>query len=107
MLTREEVLAALRQQYPYLSREYGVRRIGLFGSFARSQPSETSDVDLVVELDRPLGLRFVELAEHLEALLGRKVDLLTPAGLASIRSQAISRSIAESMACDMIETVHA
>ncbi|WP_322488617.1 nucleotidyltransferase family protein [Chloroflexus sp.] len=43
-----------------------------------------SDVDIIVEFERPLGFRFVELAEHLERLLGRRVDLLTPTGVRGI-----------------------
>lgn len=92
-MTREAVIELLGRERSYLAREFGVRRLGLFGSFARDESTEESDVDLVVELDRPLGLRFVELAEHLEAVLARKVDLLTPAGLESLRVGAVRREI--------------
>ncbi len=92
-MTREAVIELLGRERSYLAREFGVRRLGLFGSFARDESTEESDVDLVVELDRPLGLRFVELAEHLEAVLARKVDLLTPAGLESLRAGAVRREI--------------
>jgi predicted nucleotidyltransferase len=63
--------------------EYGVKRIGLFGSHAKGAPSERSDVDLVVEFARPIGLKFIEFAEYLESLLGKKVDVLTPASRGS------------------------
>jgi predicted nucleotidyltransferase len=85
MMNREKILALLRQHYPYLAAKYGVKRIGLFGSYAQGQPHEESDIDLVVEFERPIGLRFVELAEYLEHLLGRRVDLVTPAGIRGIR----------------------
>ncbi len=75
MPNREEVMTLLRQHYPYLAAQYGVKKIGLFGSYARDQSDETSDVDIIVEFERPLGFRFVELAEYLEHLLG-----LRPAG---------------------------
>jgi hypothetical protein len=97
MLTREKVIELLRQNRAYLSAEYGVRRIGVFGSYARGQPGATSDVDLVVEFDRPVGFRFIELAEYLENLLGCKVDILTPTGIQSIRIAHIARNIAESV----------
>jgi len=87
-MTKESILDLLARERAYLAREYGVRRLGLFGSFARGEAGEESDVDLVVELDRPLGLRFVDLAEHLEHVLSRRVDLLTPAGLESMRAGA-------------------
>jgi len=96
MLTREEIIRILQEQYPYLASEFGVKRIGLFGSYAQGMPTETSDVDIVVEFDRPVGFRFVEFAEYLEHLLGKSVDVLTPAGIQGIRVDRIARSIEES-----------
>jgi len=49
----------------------------VFGSFARGEQEEASDVDILVELERPIGLAFFELWDELENLLGRRVDLLT------------------------------
>jgi predicted nucleotidyltransferase len=74
---KEQVLETLREESPYLQEQYGVVRLALYGSFAQDTSTESSDVDLLVELSRPLGLEFVALAEHLEAVLGRKVDLAT------------------------------
>jgi predicted nucleotidyltransferase len=62
-MSKEKVAELLREKYPYLVSEYGVKRIGLFGSYAKGTPSETSDVDVVVEFARPIGLRFVEFIE--------------------------------------------
>lgn len=95
MLTRETITSRLREDYPYLAAEYGVKRIGLFGSFANDTADESSDVDMVVEFQRPIGFKFIELVEHLEHLLGRKVDVLTPAGLQGIRVAGVARNIAE------------
>ena len=97
MLTREKITAILREKYPYLASEYGVKRIGLFGSYARDTSTETSDIDIVVEFARPIGFRFVELTEYLESLLGKSVDVLTPAGIQAIRVDRIARSIEESI----------
>ena len=96
-LTRDAVLDRLRESYPALSRQFGVRRIGLFGSFASETANEASDVDLIIDFDRPIGLVFVELVDYLEALLGRKVDVLTRAGLQGIRLPVVARQIAESV----------
>jgi predicted nucleotidyltransferase len=74
---REHVLVTLREESPYLQERYGVVRLALYGSFAQGTSTERSDVDLLVELSRPLGLEFVALAEHLETMLGRKVRLTT------------------------------
>lgn len=95
--TRDSILDRLRESYPELQARFGVRQIGLFGSFASDTANEASDVDLIVDFDRPLGLRFVELVEYLEALLGRKVDVLTSAGLQAIRLPAVARRIEESV----------
>ena len=51
----------------------------------------------MVEFERSIGLRFMELGDHLESLLGHKVDLLTPTGIQAIRSQAIRQEISESV----------
>ena len=87
----------MRAEYPFLAAEFGVRKIGLFGSFAKGQSDERSDIDIIVEFDRPIGFRFFEFAEYLENLLGRKVDVLTPQGIQGIRIERIAKSIAESI----------
>jgi len=97
MVTKEQIMRSLREQYPYLAAEYGVKRIGIFGSYAKGQPDETSDVDIIVEFERPVGFKFTELAEYLEHLLGRKVDVLTPAGLQGIRVTRAAEDIEESI----------
>jgi hypothetical protein len=97
MLTKEHVARLLQERNAYLASEFGVRRIGLFGSLARDLAREGSDIDLVVEFERPIGLRFMELGDYLESLLGHEVDLLTPAGIQAIRSQAIRQEISESI----------
>lgn len=96
MLTKEEITRVLREHYPYLASEYGVKRIGMFGSYAKDTSTETSDIDIVVEFDRPIGFRFVELVEYLGGLLGKQVDVLTPAGIQGIRIDRIARDIEES-----------
>jgi predicted nucleotidyltransferase len=95
MLTREKVIDLLREQFSYLVAEYGVKRIGLFGSYAKGAPDEASDIDIVVEFERPMGFRFIEFTEYLECLLGKNVDVLTPAGIQGIRIAHIAKDIEE------------
>ena len=95
MLTRETIINRLRETYPHLIAEYSVKRIGLFGSFARGTANETSDIDVVVEFQRPVGFKFIELVEYLEQMFGRKVDVLTPVGLQGIRVGGVARNIIE------------
>lgn len=97
MMTKDRVAKLLQEQNTYLASEFGVSRIGLFGSASRDLSDDASDIDLVIEFERPIGLRFVELGDYLEGLLGRKVDLLTPAGIQAIRSQAIRQEISKSI----------
>jgi predicted nucleotidyltransferase len=96
-MSEEAVAELLREKYPYLASEYGVKRLGLFGSYAKGTPSETSDVDIVVEFGRPIGFRFVEFTEYLESLLGKKVDVLTHTGIQGIRIAGIAEDIEKSI----------
>ncbi|HEX6861777.1 MAG TPA: nucleotidyltransferase family protein [Thermoanaerobaculia bacterium] len=77
MPTPEEILAVMRQQHRLLSQRYPIRRMALFGSWARGDAREDSDVDVLVEVNPSIGLRFVELGDDLESALGRRVDLVS------------------------------
>jgi predicted nucleotidyltransferase len=77
MLTPDQILAILNEQHALLSRRYPIRRMALFGSWARGEAREDSDVDVLVDVDPSIGLRFVELGEELEKALGRRVDLVS------------------------------
>ena len=69
----------------------------MFGSHAKDRPREASDIGLVVEFERPIGLKFVELSEYLERLQGKKVDLLTRAGRQALRVPRVAQEIEESI----------
>jgi len=89
----DEVIKKLKVQYPYLSSEFGVKRIGVFGSIAKQEERKESDIDMVIEFDRPIGLKFIALAEYMENLFGRKVDILTKDGIRNIRVKSVSTDI--------------
>ena len=89
----DEVIEKIKLHYPYLSSEFGIKRIGVFGSIAKKTEGEESDIDLIVEFERPIGLKFMRLVEYLEELLGRKVDVLTKDGVQSIRVKRVSEEI--------------
>lgn len=97
MLTKIEIIRILKNELPYLRYIFGVKRIGLFGSSAKGIQREDSDVDLVVEFEKPIGLKFFELSEHIEMVLGKKVDILTPAGIKSIRVKKVADDIKKSI----------
>lgn len=60
-----------------LSKEYAVREIGLFGSFTDESFSKESDIDLLVEFEKPIGWKYFSLEIYLESIFGRKIDLVT------------------------------
>jgi uncharacterized protein len=73
-----EIRKILREQKPYLAEKYGVEIVGVFGSYVRQEQRSDSDLDILIELDRPpkislIGL--VELEDYLSQILGVKVDL--------------------------------
>ena len=76
-MDKQEVLALLKEHKPILEEKFGVVELALFGSFARDQATETSDIDILVKFDVPdsIGNHF-EAASYLEDLLGRTVDLV-------------------------------
>lgn len=77
-MNREEVLDILRTHKPTLAERFGVTELALFGSFARDQASERSDVDILVRYDGPATSKsYFGVQFYLEDLLGRRVDLVT------------------------------
>ncbi len=77
MISTEELLAKLRLHKDRLVSEYGVTKIGLFGSFARGEAAEDSDVDIAVETDSHDPFLLIDLQEEMERILSRKVDLVS------------------------------
>lgn len=76
-----EILTLLEAHREELKRRFGVKGIAVFGSYARGEERPGSDLDLLVELERPLGWELVDLEAYLEEMLGIPVDLLTTGAL--------------------------
>lgn len=77
MLSRDAVAKRLKEYMPLLEEKYHVKRIGFFGSYARNEQREDSDIDILVEFSKPVGFEFIDLKFYLEELFNRKVDLAT------------------------------
>lgn len=71
----------IRSAKPLLQEDYGIDKIGYFGSFARGDYDENSDIDILVSFSRKIGWKFFDLKDHLESILGRTVDLVTEGSL--------------------------
>jgi predicted nucleotidyltransferase len=77
MPSQQDILVKLKAAKQKLQSEFPLHRLALFGSWARGDQREDSDVDVLVDVDASIGLRFVTLAEQLESVLGCHVDLVS------------------------------
>ncbi len=88
-----EALKILKEHENEIRRRFGVKRIGIFGSHARGEERETSDVDVLVEFVEPSFDNFMDLAFFLEDLFGREVDLVTTRGLSPYIAPFVEREV--------------
>ncbi|HDN83623.1 MAG TPA: nucleotidyltransferase [Candidatus Altiarchaeales archaeon] len=93
-LTKEEILRKIRENMGEI-KKFGVKRIGIFGSTARNEITEKSDIDFVVEFERGKATfkNVCSLVDFLENLFGKEIDILTPDGIESIRIKHIREEI--------------
>jgi len=96
VLTKEEIFGALRKHGDILLK-YKVKEIGLFGSFVRGEQGEKSDIDFFADFEEPSIENFMGLSFFLENLFGKKVEILTPAGVESIRIKHVKEEIKRSI----------
>lgn len=94
-MNKDQLLKMLREQKPILMRKYPLHRLALFGSWARGEQTELSDIDILADVDPSIGLRFVSLAEDLEKALGGKVDLVSQRGLRPRLRELVEREIVD------------
>ena len=76
-IPKDEIISLLVQNKTELEKRFKVRRLALFGSYARGDQKSDSDVDILVDIDPSIGLEFVTLAEQIEQLLGLPVELVS------------------------------
>jgi len=88
MYTLEEILNKLRMHKPELTKKYPISKLGVFGSYARGEANDESDIDVAVEISGPMGLSFVAMAIEIEELLGKKTDVVP---LRAIKREFIDR----------------
>lgn len=88
-----EIKKVLEQLKPELARKFHVQTIGLFGSVVRDDYSPSSDIDIIVDFDQPIGIEFVDLANYMEQHLQKKVDIVSRNGVKDKYFKAIEREI--------------
>ena len=90
MIKLMQIKRAIKSNKKLLRQEYGVKEIGIFGSFARGEPKRKSDIDVLVDFyNVPDLIKFIELERKLQRLLGKKVDL--------VRKQAIREELKDNI----------
>ena len=81
MSEKENISKIFKSYKDYLCNKYSLKYIGLFGSVCRDDFNDTSDIDVLVEFDKTIGVEFIDLADELESLLKRKVELVSKNGI--------------------------
>jgi len=77
MHTTEQILKILSQKKPDLQGRYPISELGVFGSYARGDYNDKSDIDILVDFNDAIGIQFITLAHELEDLFGQKIDLVS------------------------------
>ena len=93
MESLEEIKEVIKQHRQELEERFKVEDIAIFGSFARGDQDKESDVDILVEFKEPVGFLFFHLADFLEEILQRKVDLVTRNGIKPNRRKYIMEDL--------------
>ena len=81
IFSNQDVLNELRKLKPQLSQDFHVMRLALFGSFAVGDYNDKSDIDILVDFDRPIGWEFFDLQDFLFERFHRKIDLVSSKAL--------------------------
>jgi predicted nucleotidyltransferase len=81
MKTLQDIKDKLSNHKNRLFADYPIKSIAIFGSYSRSEQNDISDLDIIVEFSDKIGIRFVDLAEDLENIVGTKVDLVSRKGI--------------------------
>lgn len=94
MISKEEILAQLSMELPLYREKYGVKRIGLFGSYSQNEQKESSDIDILVEfnIDALTFDHYMDLKFELEDRFQKRVDLVIIDDIKPALKESILRS---------------
>ncbi len=93
MRTLQDIKTTLSNHKAQLLSEYPITSIAIFGSYARNEYSDLSDLDILVEFHDQIGIRFVDLAEEIEKITGCKVDLVSKNGIKKKYLQSVNSDL--------------
>ncbi|MBI5306603.1 nucleotidyltransferase family protein [Candidatus Wolfebacteria bacterium] len=81
-MEKRDIIKKLNEFLPIIKDKYHIKNMGVFGSYIRDEADESSDLDILVEFDDPIGLlQFIELENYLSDFIGIKVDLVSKKAL--------------------------
>ncbi len=81
MRTLQEIQNTLGNHKVRLFTAYSIKSMAIFGSYSRREQNDSSDLDILVEFSGKIGIRFIDLADELEDIIGFKVDLVSKNGI--------------------------
>ncbi|MGE5107835.1 MAG: nucleotidyltransferase family protein [Sphingobacteriales bacterium] len=81
MYTLEQILTILKEKKPDLQKRYPISELGVFGSYARGDANEKSDIDILVDFNDRVCIEFIRLAHELEDTFNQKIDLVSRGGI--------------------------
>ncbi len=81
MKTLQEVKTLLSNHKSSLFNDYPIKSMAIFGSYSRKEQNDSSDLDILVEFSDKIGIRFIDLADDLEKIVGFKIDLVSKKGI--------------------------
>ncbi len=93
MKSLNDIQATLSKHKNHLFNDYPLKSMAIFGSYSRQENQELSDLDLIVEFNDKIGIRFIDLAEEIEKIVGVKVDLVSKNGLKEKYRKAIDNDL--------------
>lgn len=88
-----DIIKTLKKHEKEIREKYKVKKIGVFGSYVRGDQEETSDIDVLVEFEKPIGWEFFDIKEFLEEILGKDVDLVTVGALKPLLKDKVLKEV--------------
>ena len=76
-MQKEQIIKLLQQKKQILSKEYGIKTLGLFGSYSKNKQNKNSDIDILIEFNKSISLlQYLKLSNILSEYTGKKIDLV-------------------------------